>query len=143
MDTSLLIAVGASFLVGLLGTIITRLWIKPLVRYTHTRRKLDQELSHCLAIVNSWGSEKPFRDTPIDSALHKARKHAMDLVSGYEEEIPYWYRLMLDSRKESPTKVSGLLTNLAKIKNREQAMQRIQKARRALHLRETTASESP
>lgn len=135
MNTSLLIAVGASFLVGLLGTIIARLWIKPLVRYSLTRRKLDQELSHCLAIINRWGSQKPSRDTRIDSALRKARKHAMELVSSYEKEIPYWYRLMLDSRKESPIEASGLLTNLAKIKNREQAMQRIEKARKGLRLR--------
>jgi hypothetical protein len=40
----------------------------------------------------------------------------MDLVSCYDAEIPYWYRLLLDSRQESPTEASGLLTNLSKLR---------------------------
>ncbi len=48
MDLSLLIAAGASFVVGLLGYIIVRFWIKPIVRYTSTKRKLNHELTRYL-----------------------------------------------------------------------------------------------
>ena len=52
VDSTLLIAAGASFLAGLLGYVMARLWIKPIVRYTITKRKLDRELTRYLAQMN-------------------------------------------------------------------------------------------
>ena len=52
MDSSLLIAAGASFIAGLLGYIIARLWIRPIVRYHITKRKLDHVLTRYLAQMN-------------------------------------------------------------------------------------------
>ena len=45
LDTSLLIALAASFMVGLLGYIIVRLWIKPIVGYNLTKAKFGRELT--------------------------------------------------------------------------------------------------
>ncbi|WP_372683494.1 hypothetical protein [Desulfosarcina sp.] len=129
MDSPLLIAAGASFIAGLLGYIIARLWIKPIVRYNLTKRKLDRELTRYLVQMNaSTGPEEPVGHHR-DTMLRAARQHAVDLVACFHEEIPYWYRLLLESRKESPTEASGLLTNLSKIRNSEQVMRRIERAR--------------
>lgn len=43
MDASLLVAAGASFAAGALGYIIARTWIKPIVRYSMTKRRIDHE----------------------------------------------------------------------------------------------------
>jgi hypothetical protein len=136
LDSPLLIAAGASFIAGLLGYIIARLWIKPIVRYNITKRKLDHELTQYLAQVNEAVEpdkqlEKQKRG---DAMLRTARKHAMDLVSCYGADIPYWYRLLLDSRKESPTEASGLLTNLSKLRNVEHVINRIDRARKIMGL---------
>ncbi|MBC2713331.1 MAG: hypothetical protein HGJ94_20735 [Desulfosarcina sp.] len=53
----------------------------------------------------------------------------------YGADIPYWYRLLLDSRKESPTEASGLLTNLSKIRDQEQVKSRIDSARKIMGLK--------
>lgn len=136
MDSSLLIAAGASFIAGLLGYIIARLWIKPIVRYNITKRKLDQALTRYIAIIKdvagTENQEKPNRD---DTTLRMARKHAIDLVSCYGADIPYWYRLLLDSRKESPAEASGLLTNLQKIRDQEQVRSRIDRVLKIMGLR--------
>ncbi len=136
MDSTLLIAAGASFLAGLLGYIIARLWIKPIVRYTITKRKLDREFTRYLAQMNKTAGPdgKQEKQNRGDATLRSARKHAMGLVSCYGADIPYWYRLLLDSRKESPSDASGLLTHLSKIRDPEQVKGRIARARKILGL---------
>ncbi|MCB2146642.1 MAG: hypothetical protein KQI81_09220 [Deltaproteobacteria bacterium] len=132
MDSPLMIAAAASFIAGLLGYIIARLWIKPIARYTITKRRLDHELTQYLALMNATGEpdKKRERQKRGEAMLKTARKHSMDLVSCYGADIPYWYRLLLDSRKESPTEASGLLTNLSKIRDREQVRNRINHVRK-------------
>lgn len=136
MDSSLLIAAGASFIAGLLGYIIAMLWIKPIARYHITKRKLGHALTQCLVKMNATAGsgEKSDKGRPVDILFKNARKQAMGLVSCYDGEIPYWYRLLLDSRRESPTEVSGLLTNLSKIRDREQVIRRIKRAQKTLGL---------
>jgi hypothetical protein len=136
LDSSLLIAAGASFIAGVLGYIIAKLWIKPIVHYNITKRKLDRDLSRCLAPGDETAGSTLHEETNGETeALRAARKHAMDLVACYGEEIPYWYRLLLDSRQESPTEASGLLTNLSKMRDREQVKARIESARKKMGLR--------
>ena len=136
MDSPLLIAAGASFIAGLLGYIIARLWIKPIARYHITKRKLDHELTRYLVQMNlSTGPGEPVTLNRDAMILRTARQHAVDLASCFGSEIPYWYRLLLESRKESPTEASGLLTNLSKIRNREQVKNRIEGARTIMGLK--------
>jgi len=135
MDSSLLIAAGVSFVVGLLGYIIVRFWIKPILRYTTTKRKLNHELTRYLAQMSETaGSEKKKTQNRGRPVLRNARKHTMNLVSCYGEKIPYWYRLLLDSRGESPSEALSLLTNLSKIRNQEQIKDRIDRARKKMGL---------
>ena len=91
MDSPLLIAAGASFIAGLLGYIIARLWIKPIVRYNVTKRKLDHELVQYLALMKATvePDKKLKKQNRGEAMLKTARKHAMDLVSCYGADIPY------------------------------------------------------
>lgn len=137
MDTSLLVAAGASFVAGLLGYIIARLWIKPIVHYNICKRKLDRELDRYLDTVDETDGKKGKHEGQIHgtTALKMALKHAMNMVSCYDADIPYWYRLLLDSRKESPSKTSGLLTNLSRIRDAEMVKLRVGSARQAIGLK--------
>lgn len=135
-DSSLLIAAGASFVAGVMGYIIARFWVKPIAKYKLTRRRLDANLTRYLN--QSAGSSdalqsnnKPASD---QTCLRSARKQAMDLVSIYTAEIPYWYRLLLDSRQAAPTNVSGLLANVHKIQDPQQRRSRIEAVKKELKL---------
>ena len=135
MDSSLIVAAGASFVAGLLGYSIARLWIKPIVRYNITKRKLNHELTGYLsAMKEPAGTEQQGSQKRRDTMLRATRKHSMDLASCYGADIPYWYRLLLDSREESPTEASVLLTNLSRIRDPEQVRDRIDRARKILGL---------
>ncbi len=138
LDSLLLIAAAASFVAGVLGYIIARLWIKPIVGYTVAKRKLDRELNRYLKQMSE---TSPTTNGKIDASagervLRSARKLAMDLLSHYNGNIPYWYRLLLDSRQESPERASGLLTNLNKIHDPQQRRSRIVAAKKELQLHE-------
>lgn len=136
MNSSLIVAAGASFVAGLLGYIIARLWVKPIVRYNITKRKLDHELTGYLSLMNEPAGQQPQEPEKRGGTMLRAsRKHSMDLVSCYGGDIPYWYRLLLDSRKESPTEASGLLTNLSRIRDPEQVRNRVDRARKILGLK--------
>ena len=77
MDSSLLIAAGASFVAGLLGYIIVRFWIKPIVRYATTKRKLSHELTRYLAQMSETaGSDKKKAQNRGKPTLRNARKYA-------------------------------------------------------------------
>jgi hypothetical protein len=133
-DSSLLIAAAASFVAGVIGYIIARFWVRPIVRYTITKRKIKRDLSNYLAFVEI---NKKAND-PLSNAgssgvmLKKAKQYTMELTSCYTKELPYWYRLLLDSRGESPVEASGLLTNLSKIKDNRQVNDRIVRAQEKL-----------
>jgi hypothetical protein len=136
MNSSLLIVSGASFVAGLLGYTVIKLWVTPIVRYNIAKRRLGNDLSRYLAQVGEKATiDKMGHKDAGHESLRSARKNAMALVSGYSVDIPYWYRLLLDSRKESPTKASGLLTNLSKIGSQEQLNSRIESVRRAIGLK--------
>lgn len=134
MDPTLLMAAGASFVAGLLATIVAKLWIKPIARYKISKRKLDARLTDCLAQMEATvaGPEQAAQIKQVDAMLRSARKHAMDLVSCYQADIPYWYRLLLESRHRSPTDALGLLTNLSKIHDPQQVKERIRSVRQAI-----------
>ena len=83
LDSSLLIAAAASFVAGVMGYIIARLWVKPIVGYNITKRKLDAELTRYLVdrCLMEQDSVKAKRDPSISQdILRSARKLAMDLV---------------------------------------------------------------
>ena len=135
LDPSLLVAAGASFIAGVMGYIIARMWIKPIVGYHMTKRRLSDDLARYQAHTGAAADAQATGGQPSgEDALRDARRRAMKLVAYYNGEIPYWFRLLLDSRQESPTEASGLLTNLAKIRDLQQRRERITAARKALRL---------
>ena len=137
IDTSLLIAAAASFVAGLVGYIIVRLWIVPIWRYRTARRHLDQVLSAYLgnATESSGHPSEASQPRQEKERLQQARQFAMALVDGYTGQVPVWYRLLLDSRGESPSTALDLLSNLSKINNLQQRCQRIRNARGAMGLK--------
>lgn len=135
IDSSLLIAIGASFVVGMTGYIIVWFWIKPIVRYTITKRRIFRRLNSYLAAVENTGNvdKKAFhKKNPL---LKDARKFTMALANCYNDDIPYWYRLLLDSRQESPDEALGLISHLSKLKGQDNIRAQINKVKLKLGLK--------
>ncbi|BBO73586.1 hypothetical protein DSCW_10030 [Desulfosarcina widdelii] len=135
LDPSLLIAATASFLAGLLGYVIARLWIKPIVGYNIEKRRLDREISRYLQRMGTVEeSQTSAKDPEVQEILKAIRKSATNLAARNSTELPAWYRIFLVSREESSDKAMKLLSPLAKIKDHHQIQERVDQARKALRL---------
>jgi hypothetical protein len=130
-DPTLLVAVAASFVAGLLGYIIIRMWIRPILQYQRIRRRLDRDLTRYARQLSDDDTVGNLAKIPdhMAATLRSVRHSARDLGLSYAERIPYWYRLLLVSRNTAPAEIEGLLTNLHKLKDRQQLQQRIARAR--------------
>lgn len=135
LDPSLLIAVAASFMAGLLGYGIARLWIKPIVGYNIEKRRLDREISRYLRrMETAEESGDSSNDREVRELLKAVRKSVTNLAARNSTELPAWYRIFLVSRQESPEKAMKLLTPLSKIKDPDQIRTRVDQARKILRL---------
>ena len=135
LDPSLLIAAAASFMAGLLGYGIAKLWIKPIVGYNIEKRRLDREISRYLRRLENVEKTQASANDPEVREISKAmRKSVTNLAARNSTELPAWYRIFLVSRKESPDKAMKLLAPLSKIKDLHQIQERVDQARKALRL---------
>ncbi len=135
-NASLLIAIVASFVVGMIGYIIVWFWIKPIVRYHTTKRRIFRSLSNYMDACTKMGEiEKKKVGQKLNPLLKEARKRAMRLTNCYNDEIPYWYRLLLDSRQESPNEALRLITHLSKLDNLDRIRTQIDKTKSKLGLK--------
>ncbi len=133
LDSSLLMAVAGSFMVGLLGYIVARLWITPIVGYNLTKRKLDRELTRFLQQVAPGDrSGRSGSDPKAQRLLKQARRHAVNLETRYHNDLPAWYRLYVASRNQSPEQVLALLAPLSKWKDGQQVAARVNQVRNSL-----------
>ncbi|MFZ7126266.1 MAG: hypothetical protein ACOWWM_08960 [Desulfobacterales bacterium] len=110
MDGIVLAGVLVGLVLGSLGYVLFFSVIRPIAGYRSIRRRIDRLLP----------GELPAADTGTE-----ARKSALELAEllrrCYEEQLPFWYRQMLDQRGEKPSEAAGGLQKLATLKDRSAA----------------------
>jgi hypothetical protein len=63
------------------------------------------------------------------------RRHSSELISIYQNELPYWYRLYLESKKERPLEASKFSMRLANTRKQEHALQQANEIKRLLRIK--------
>jgi len=63
------------------------------------------------------------------------RRHCSDLVSIYQNDLPYWYRLNLESKKEKPLEAATFSMRLANTRQPEHALQQVNEIKRLLRIK--------
>jgi hypothetical protein len=116
---------GMSFAAGMFGYIIVRFWIIPIVKYKKLRRRLLSELDTYRASLPDDGAAK-LKSAGARKRLLDLRRTGIELLSVHDGELPYWYRLMLMSRKESPAAAADPLLRLENMPTSGQARQCIE-----------------
>lgn len=109
----LFLASAISFFIGSFGYIIVRLWLRPVMRYSLTKRQIQSELKLLYA------DDTVRKQTSELSA--NLRRHADALSSVYHGDLPYWYRLLLEKREEDPIRAAALLMKLTNTRNPDHA----------------------
>jgi len=123
-----------SFIAGLLGYIIIRFWILPIGRYLKIKGRLASDMRTLLDMLQD---DRPQNneDTRIQDRGVSVRRHCSDLVSIYQNDLPYWYRLNLESKKEKPLEAAKFSMRLANTRKPEHALQQVNEIRGLLRIK--------
>jgi hypothetical protein len=81
---------------------------------------------------------KPSRNTKnsqIKDRQVSLRRHSSNLVSIYQEELPYWYRLYLESKKEKPLEAAESSMRLSNTSKSEHAFRQADEIKGFLRLK--------
>ena len=109
-----------SFTMGASGYIIIRFWVLPIVRYRRIKRQLLNHLAHLLGMLPAEENESPGASMG-KKRLKEMRRQMMRLVDLHNHDLPYWYRLVLITRKESAQQASEAAMRLENLPTSGQA----------------------
>jgi hypothetical protein len=123
-----------SFMVGLLSYIIIRFWILPIGRYLNFKGRLASDIWAFLDLL------QPDRPQNNESSQIKdigvsVRRHCSDLISIYQNDLPYWYRLYLENKKEQPLEASTFLMRLSNTRKQEHGLRQANEIKRLLRIK--------
>ena len=128
------IAAFISFIIGLLGYIIVRFWMLPIGRYVRVKSHLTSDLR---VLLNMFQGEHPqnTENSKIKDRQISLRRHSSDLVSIFQNELPYWYRLYLESKKEQPLEAAEYSVRLSNTRHSEHAFRQAEEIKGFLRLK--------
>ena len=123
-----------SFISGLLGYIIIRFWVLPIGRYLNIKGRLASDIGAFLNLLQADGPQNN-ENSQIQDQGASVRRHGSDLISIYQNELPYWYRLYLESKKEQPLEASKFSMRLANTRKQEHALRQVDEIKRLLRIK--------
>jgi hypothetical protein len=114
------IAAFGSFVLGLFGYIIVRFWVLPIRKYIRVKKRFASDLKALMDILQA--------DLPLNTGNSQLkdrkislRRNASNLSAVYGDELPYWYRFFLESKKEQPLKAAESSMRLSNTRQLEHA----------------------
>lgn len=116
-------AMALSFILGACGYIIIRYWIIPIMRYKKNKADLKQHLQTCIRGLPEGAEGKSMKKALEKKSLQEIRRLGMKLVEIHDVDLPYWYRLVLMTRKESPLNAREPILKLENMQSAHQAKQ--------------------
>jgi hypothetical protein len=120
-----------SFLAGVFGYIIARFWIIPIRRYQRSKTELTTQLKEWWTKLPPESAQgQPAR--PGKKRLDILQRQSAALVVLHDVDLPYWYRLVLMTRKESAQAASEALSGMQNVTSSGQARQLLEAASRHL-----------
>jgi len=128
------IAAIISFVIGVFGYIVVRFWVLPIGRYIRVKSHLTSDLR---ALLNMLPTEQPENkeNSKIQDRQVSLRRHSSDLVSIYQNELPYWYRLYLKSKEERPLDAAEFSMRLSNTRKLEYALKQANEIKGFLRLK--------
>ena len=128
------VAAFISFIIGLLGYFVVRFWILPIGRYIQVKGRFASDLRTLLDMLKA---EQPYKteNSQKQDRQVSLRRHSSDLISIYQNELPYWYRLYLESKKEQPLEASESSMRLSNTHKLEHAIRHADEIKGFLRLK--------
>ena len=107
-----------SFVSGFLGYIILQFWIRPILGYQKIKNKVALTIKYYYKSKNNEDIGEKIKLQMKEKEWGKAnRQNSVELSASYNENLPNWYKMLLDSRGESPIDASKHLMILSNTRN--------------------------
>lgn len=120
-----------SFIAGAMGYIIVRFWLIPIARYRQAKKALIASLKRCARKLAGDGV-KDHKNLPGKKLLRELRQLNTRLIEVHELELPYWFRLLLMTRNESPSAASEAIERMENLSGATELRQCLDEAGRHL-----------
>ncbi len=121
------------FVLGTIGYITMTFFIKPFWQYRKLKNKIVSDLIFYQNSIRAQETDET-RKEQIKERIKTSKHHAAELSKCYNENLPLWYKLVLDNRGESPIEASSDLMALSNITNYEHAEKRMEKIKQHLKI---------
>lgn len=128
---SFFLAIIIGFSAGVTVYCVAAFWIRPIGRYRKAKRQIALDLPVLLENL-SGGSAGRKKKGKNHTRMKRLRQNGACLSELYNADLPYWYKLVLTRRKESPVEAAEHLLRLTNTSNKEHARQRIDKVNACL-----------
>ena len=114
-----------SFVSGSLGYIILQFWIRPILGYRKIKNKVALTIKFYYKSKNNKDIGEKIK-SQMKEWSKTNRQNSVELSESYNENLPNWYKMFLDSRGESPIDASKHLMILSNTNNYEHAEKHIE-----------------
>lgn len=123
-----------SFVSGSLGYIIVQFWIRPILGYQRIKNKVALTIRDYNKFKNNEDVGKKIK-LQMKDWVKSNRKNSVELSASYHENLPNWYKILLDSRGESPVDASNHLMTLSNTRNYDHAEKHMKEIKNYLKIK--------
>jgi hypothetical protein len=114
-----------SFVSGSLGYLILQFWIRPILGYKKIKNKVELTIKYYYKSKNNKNIGEKIK-SQMKERSKTNRQNSVELSASYNENLPNWYKMLLDSRGESPIDASKHLMILSNTSNYDHAEKHIE-----------------
>jgi hypothetical protein len=123
-----------SFVSGALGYIILKFWVRPILGYQKIKNKVVLTTKYYYEFKNNEAiGEKT--ELQMKDWVKANRQNSVELSESYNENLPNWYKMLLDSRGESPIDASNHLMILSNTRNYDHMEKHIKEIKNYLKIK--------
>jgi len=123
-------------MVGLFGYIIVRFWILPIGRYLKVKGRLASDIKVLLEMSRAAAELQNNDGTQIQDQRVAVGRHCSDLATIYQNDLPYWYQLYLESKKEQPLEAVQYSMRLVNTREPEHVLRQANEIKQFLRLKD-------
>jgi hypothetical protein len=124
-----------SFIAGAFGYVLFRYSIRPVYGYTKLRgivKREMREIEDQLNQIHTPEGESKFRHVNLEKK--RLNRISTRLSSLYHNDLPSWYKIMINSRGELPIEAAQDIMTLANTRDLDHIKKKIQKIKTSLNI---------
>ena len=123
-----------SFISGSFGYIILQFWVRPILGYKKIKNKVVLTIKYYYKSKNNKDTGEKTK-SQMKEWSKANRQNSVELSASYNENLPNWYKMLLDSRGESPIDASKHLMILSNTSNYDHAEKHIERIKNYLKIK--------